>query len=85
MTLNQRHGSTDIDSVLAGYIPRETLAKQFGISQRTLARWELLRTGPPATRIGRDVVYAAGSVRAWLVARETKPLRERRRSARAPV
>ena len=61
--------------VLAGYVSREALAQQFGISERTLSRWETIRTGPPATHVGRDVMYRVASVQAWLAAREQKPPR----------
>ena len=64
--------------VLAGYLTREALAKEFGISERTLMRWELMRTGPPPTRLGRDVLYHIASVRDSVAARETKMVRARR-------
>ena len=53
---------------LAGFTPRAELAKQIGRSERTLARWERLRIGPPVTRIGRLILYDDEEFRAWLKA-----------------
>ena len=43
--------------VLAGYVSREALAQQFGISERTLSRWETIshRTAGNPRRPGRHV------------------------------
>ena len=37
---------------------------------RTLDRWDVLRTGPPRTRVGRKIYYNRVSVRRWLAAQE---------------
>jgi hypothetical protein len=55
------------------YIPRKELAKQLGeqmrgkgYTERALIDWEKRGVGPPAIRVGRDVLYRAGAVAAWL-------------------
>jgi hypothetical protein len=52
--------------VLEGYLRREELARQFGLSPRTIDRWEALRKGPPRVCIGRTILYKVESVRDWL-------------------
>jgi hypothetical protein len=61
----------------ADYIPRKKLAAELGerlrgrpYSEFTLIAWEKDGRGPPATRVGRDVVYRASSVEAWLRSQE---------------
>ena len=56
--------------VLAGYLRREELARQFGLSPRTIDRWEALRKGPPRVCIGRTILYQVESVRDWLRSNE---------------
>lgn len=62
------------------YILRKVLAVELGerirgkaYSEFTLIRWEKDGTGPPVTRIGRDVLYRASSVEKWILSKETKP------------
>jgi hypothetical protein len=52
--------------ILKDYVSREQLAADIGKSVKTLVRWELDGQGPPATRIGRDVLYYIPSVQKWL-------------------
>jgi hypothetical protein len=61
----------------SNYIPRKQLARELGerlrgkpYSEFTLIAWEKDGRGPPATRVGRDVVYAISSVERWLKAQE---------------
>jgi predicted DNA-binding transcriptional regulator AlpA len=67
--------------LLDGYLRREELAKQFGLSPRTIDRWEALRIGPPRVSIGRTILYNIQSVREWLLSRQRQaiPVRGRRR------
>ena len=65
-------------NIEANYINRKELAKQLGehlrgraYSVSTLMLWEKDGRGPPATRIGRDVVYSVASVERWLRDQET--------------
>jgi len=64
-------------NIEANYINRKELAKQLGeqlrgrpYSVNTLMLWEKDGRGPPATRIGRDVVYAVDAVQRWLRSQE---------------
>jgi len=48
------------------YFSRQSLAKELGISEQTLACWVTQRKGPTKTKIGKKVLYRASSVRGWL-------------------
>lgn len=65
--------------VLEGYLRREELAQQFGLSPRTIDRWEALRQGPPRVCVGRTVLFNIQSVREWLRSREQQAFRVRGR------
>ena len=54
-------------SILAGYLTPRQLAKELGVSQRTLDRWHQFRHGPPRIALGRTRLYRLESVRTWLV------------------
>lgn len=68
-------------AILSEYAPEAEVAKQLGKSPRTLARWRMLRIGPPPTQIGRETVYRIDAVLEWLKSRETKIVRTRGRRA----
>ena len=65
--------------VLEGYLRREELAEQFGLSPRTIDRWEALRKGPPRVCVGRTILYRIDAVCEWLVSREQQALPARKR------
>jgi predicted DNA-binding transcriptional regulator AlpA len=65
--------------VLEGYLRREELAEQFGLSPRTIDRWEALRKGPPRVCVGRTILYNIQSVREWLLSRERQAFSTRGR------
>ena len=66
--------------VLDGYLRREELAQQFGLSPRTIDRWEALRKGPPRVCIGRYHHCKVESVRDWLRSCEGRvPVAKRQR------
>ena len=67
--------------ILDGFLRREELARQFGLSSRTIDRWEALRIGPPRVCVGRTILYQIQSVREWLISREQQavPVKGRRR------
>jgi predicted DNA-binding transcriptional regulator AlpA len=67
--------------LLSGYLRREELAQQFGLSTRTIDRWEALKEGPPRVSIGRTILYNVESVREWLSTREKRPMPRRKRRA----
>jgi hypothetical protein len=57
-------------ALLDGWLTRQQLAVEIGVSTDTLQRWETRRVGPPCLRIGRRVYYRADAFRDWLVSRE---------------
>jgi hypothetical protein len=57
-------------SLLSEFFTKGELATELGRNQRTLDRWDLLRTGPPRTYVGRKVLYRRASVQKWLAAQE---------------
>jgi predicted DNA-binding transcriptional regulator AlpA len=65
--------------VLDGFLRREQLAQLFGLSPRTIDRWEALRIGPPRVCVGRTILYNIESVREWLRSREQPPFPSKRR------
>jgi predicted DNA-binding transcriptional regulator AlpA len=56
--------------VLEGFLRREELATQLGLSPRTIDRWQALREGPPRVHVGRTILYNVESVREWLRSKE---------------
>jgi excisionase family DNA binding protein len=56
--------------LLDGWLTRQELAAQIGVSPDTLQRWANRRHGPPYVRIGRKVLYRTAAVQDWLVSRE---------------
>jgi hypothetical protein len=71
------------ENILADYISRPALALQLHKSERTLARWEVLRIGPAVTKIGQQPHYRVEAVRAWLRSREQQMPRARNLRAAA--
>jgi hypothetical protein len=71
------------ENILADYVSRAALALQLEKSERTLARWEVLRIGPAVTKIGQQPYYRIETVRAWLRSREQQMPRTRARNLRA--
>ena len=59
-------------NVLDGWLSREELGAQLGLSPSTLKRWEGSRTGPPCVRVGRRIVYRLEAVRDWLREQEAR-------------
>jgi predicted DNA-binding transcriptional regulator AlpA len=53
---------------------RQALAAFLGVSDRTVDRWHLLRTGPPRIKVGNKVLYRASAVLDWLRRNETGDL-----------
>src|ERR1035438_4811937 len=68
--------------VLDGFLRREELAQQLGLSPRTIDRWEALRKGPPRVCVGRTILYNIDSVREWLISREQQAVPAMRRRSR---
>jgi hypothetical protein len=55
---------------LKNYHSEESLAREIGVTIRTLRRWRKERQGPPITHVGRKVVYSLEGLRRWLAANE---------------
>ena len=68
------------EHILDDYYSLKELADEFGVSERTVARWDAQRTGPPRTLVGRTPYYRILGVRKWVAARERGPLRKPSRS-----
>jgi predicted DNA-binding transcriptional regulator AlpA len=78
--LSEKQEGLEHEPILHGYLRREDLAKQLGVSPRTIDRWQMMRMGPPRVHIGRTILYSAESVREWLRSKEqTSPRATRRR------
>ncbi len=56
--------------IMSEWIGREELARELGITPRTLAKWATARIGPPMVRVGRRVFYRRAAVREWLKRQE---------------
>ena len=65
------------DNVLSGYITEAKLARQRGVTTRTLARERQRRDGPPFCKIGRKTFYPIEGFRRWLRDIEQRPKRGR--------
>ena len=69
--ISSKNEDTEAQSIFGSeYITPESLAKNLDISTRTLARWHVLRFGPPRTVVGRTILYRRDSVLEWLRTRE---------------
>ncbi len=56
--------------LLDDWISRHDLAISLGVSEDTLWRWDMRRTGPQSIKLGRKVYYRRSTVRSWLETRE---------------
>jgi hypothetical protein len=53
------------------YAAAERVAEMFGVTLRTLARWDNARIGPAKIKVGKLVLYDLSKVPEWLATRET--------------
>lgn len=67
--------------ILAGWVSPADLARELGLTEDTLRRWEDRRTGPACVRAGRKVLYRRSAIEAWLAAQElpSPPVKTRAR------
>lgn len=65
--------------LLDDFMTVHQLARELGVSSRTLARWHAMRIGPARCTIGKLILYRTEAVREWLANREQSPERDRRR------
>lgn len=69
--------------LLADYFDIEAMQKEFGVSRRTIERWNEKGIGPARTVIGRKIYFCRKTVREWLESQEErKPKRTSLRRAR---
>jgi hypothetical protein len=71
--------------LLADYFTEVELARELRKSTRTVKRWRALRSGPPWTQNGKEVLYRIESAREWLRSQQVQPVRERKKAARRRV
>jgi excisionase family DNA binding protein len=65
--------------LLSPFFTQDELARQLGITRKTLDRWATEGKGPKVTRIGRRILYSKKTVAAWLAACERDPHQRDRR------
>ena len=56
--------------LLDDYFTSAELGVELKKSERTIARWDRLRIGPPKTVIGKKPYYRREAVRKWLLRQE---------------
>ena len=66
------------EAVLAGWITRNELARELGLTTDTLGRWAAQRKGPAYVKAGRKIFYRRDVVRAWLQSEEVQPVKPAR-------
>ena len=69
MPLEDDSGAGGGAGLLAEYADRKQLAKELGVSLRTLARYDSLREGPPRMLLAGRVFYHRALAAEWLKAR----------------
>jgi hypothetical protein len=65
------------------YSTQTGLARQLGVSLRTLARWDDRHLGPPKIKVGKMVLYDLAKLHAWLESHERAPAAARGSARRA--
>jgi len=66
--------------LLADYLDKHELAREFKVTPRTIDRWHVMRTGPKRVLLGQRVLYRRADVIAWLAEQDEKLVgRPRRR------
>jgi len=63
-------------SLLAGWISRQKLANELGVTVETLGRWQRKRSGPACIKAGRKVFYRRSVVETWLLKQEQSRTRK---------
>ena len=76
----QNQPSSDGIVSVAGrtYATQAYLADLFGVTPRTLARWDDQRIGPPKSKVGKLILYDFEKLPGWLESHETVSRRSRR-------
>jgi Helix-turn-helix domain len=65
--------------LLSVFFTQAELARELGVTRKTLDRWKLEGKGPSITKIGRKILYSRKGVASWLAACEEDPHRRDRR------
>src|ERR1700730_5853702 len=73
-----RIGDGEVVIARRRYITQQHLAALLKISERTLARWDSRRIGPPKITIGKTILFDVAKLPDWLASRETQPIRNAR-------
>jgi hypothetical protein len=61
------------------YLTQPGLARQVKKTERTVARWDALRIGPPKIKVGRLTLYDPDKIQNWLAEHEeARPIRRAR-------
>jgi predicted DNA-binding transcriptional regulator AlpA len=68
-----------LNALLSLFFTQPELARELGVTRKTLDRWAAQNKGPAQTRLGRRIVYRKESVTAWLRACERDPPQRDRR------
>jgi len=63
-------------NLLAGWISRQKLADELGVTVDTLGRWQRQRSGPACIKAGRKVFYRRSVVETWLQKQEQSRIRK---------
>jgi hypothetical protein len=74
--LLEQKGMID-NNILENHLTKAATAAQLGVTERTLDRWDRLRSGPPRTKMGQAVLYRVDALRTWLKAQEREQPRGR--------
>lgn len=72
----ERNQTPLMSQPLSGYLTTQEMADALKVHKTTLAKWRMMRKGPPFTRVGHRVFYSVESTRKWLEAQERFPLTE---------
>jgi len=63
-------------NLLVGWISRQKLAGELGVTVDTLGRWQRQRKGPACIKAGRKVFYRRSTVENWLLKQEQSRTRK---------
>jgi predicted DNA-binding transcriptional regulator AlpA len=79
-----KNNAMTAQSIIADeFMTRDSLARDLGVSVRTIDRWVSLRLGPPRISIGKLILFCRSAVLKWLSSREDGTRIGKRRSRRA--
>ena len=59
-------GSGEVNIGDGRYVTAPRLARTFGVTVRTLARWDAARIGPPRIKVGRTILFDVKMVQVYI-------------------